>query len=219
MTEKKDGLHIYDEGNLSIFLHSRSENITTMHQSMQKQITKPITVASGSPDTKQKIAKRGKNFRTAKIDLVKEDELLSRIQVKTLSYNSRLTQIPRCNREQFKTTLYEYTETLKSSRVYTTTLRQISKYSNKIFGSASLSDHIRFLNGNQSVLKALFTNKKYSSKKIFNIIKKSHSAIDTRLLGIFDNTSYLETDHLNSLENALLLSSNHTDRFKAFIQS
>lgn len=218
LEEKTDGLHLYDNGQLSIFLHSRQEDIVPVkhHHNIAhvKKSPSPVLVEEESPQK----GKKGKTFRSAKIyvDLIEESENQLAQQMSTQSHNERLALIPRYNTEQHESSFAEFIDSLKTNRVYTSTLKEITKLNSKMFGTVNITDYIRTINEQNTELTTIFEGKKYPPKKIAAIVRISQSAIDTRLLGIYDTSTYLEADDFNKLENALVLSTIHEERFTPF---
>ena len=106
---------------------------------------------------------------------------------------------------------YKY---IKEHKTYIKNLDTIKKYRLSKFGSITLENYKDLLLNHIKILEGIFTEKKYTEKKIKTIILKSLSSLESRLI-FYDKyyTTYIEIDEIDKLKILLLKKNNNIDVF------
>lgn len=89
---------------------------------------------------------------------------------------------------------------LKNTKIYTKIIDEIKKKRTLVFKNMILEDYIKMILDHNKSIKDIFINKNYTEKKINNILSKSLTSLESRL--IFNNShieSHIDMDELNTL--------------------
>ena len=95
-------------------------------------------------------------------------------------------------------------EKLKSSRVYTKILEDLSKKRSSIFPRMSLTAYENLVTEHVKTIEDIFRAKNYNDKKSINIIFKGLTPLESRLISYYGYTqSHLEIDEIQKLDIVL----------------
>lgn len=106
---------------------------------------------------------------------------------------------------------------LKQSRIYSKILSELNKKRWSIFGSVLLSEYTDLLQNHVDKIEQILKDRKYPGKKCANVIGKSLSPLESRLIRYGNyTTSNLEIDELERLNIVLDLGVQHSKEYCPF---
>lgn len=209
--ENDDGIQIsnFQGGNIPVIVHdflTESKNYTI--------------------SAKKKIEKQpGKNFRTVKnrIELVEENPEVQEQKIKEVE--EAMEEIVQENNldVSFKETseaIEGMFEEVIKNRVYKKFLLNMKEYRGKLLGKLDLPEYIKLVQTHINRLEAIFTKKKYDSKKIVTTVMIALSSLDQRLVsyGQYYNSA-VETDDIQRLKVCLKVNMDYPKRYVPFVQT
>lgn len=113
--------------------------------------------------------------------------------------------------------IQECLTTLKTSRMYTKILNELQKYRWSLLGRLSISEYIKLIEENVNDISHILDDKKYNTKKCKEIISKSLSGMDSRLIRYGNYySSMVEVDEIDHFRTALDLHVNSVENYVPF---
>ena len=108
-------------------------------------------------------------------------------------------------------------EKIKENRIYSKIIDDIKSTRLKLFQYHNLLEYMEILNNHKNNLNKVLINKNYNAKKIENIILKSLTPIEARLLQYSNyNNTYIELEQIDLLKLSLERITNNIQEFKPY---
>ena len=226
---KEDGLHIYDK-KLSIFIHNSydKENIyfiSPCKNNEDEKIEVEEKEDTESIDTQEKPTKKT-NYKNIKNiveyrDEISDDEKLKLVADKKLEIQNKIQIDLEVDSSLFKSVddtkaLFKtcITSIKENARTYSKNLENMKNIKLKLIKYMTYKEYKELLENHLKTLIKIFEQKKYTSKKITDILQKSMNKIDLRIL-FYGNytTMYLDIVEIQNfqkcLENSIIYEENY----------
>lgn len=235
---KEDGLHIYDK-KLSIFIHDTKKNSIIVNQiscidnhqvdDKDEEIIDKTEEDTESIDTQEKVVASKKiNFKSLKNIVEFRDEINDDknqiIKTKNLERQTLIESQFENDSEYFtsvddakiifKTCIGLIKENI---RTYSKHLENIKIIKLKLIKYMTYKDYKDLLEYHLKLLVRIFDHKKFTPKKIIELLQKSMNKIDMRIL-FYGNytTMYLDIDEIQNFEKCLENSVSFEEQYEPF---
>lgn len=216
LTEEEDGIHLYNGIGpfIPINVHELMKGEEGINIIENKKLPLPLkrsrhrnNEASTLETIDDSSKSRKKSYRSVKtcLNIVAElseqektekNKLIDEKNQEILEKFGDLKEVRKSFQETF--------EKLKSSRVYTKILEDLSKKRSSIFPRMSLTAYENLVTEHVKTIEDIFRAKNYTDKKSINIIFKGLTPLESRLISYYGYTqSHLEIDEIQKLDIVL----------------
>lgn len=222
---KDDGLHIYDK-KLSIFIHDspcNKENLNivvinenTIEIENAEKVNNTEIEDNISVDTQEKISSKKQNYKPLKNNIefreeISEEDKIKMIEIKKIQRKEKNDQELLADlslfksiedaKSIFKTCISSMKENI---RTYSKNLENMKNIKSKLIKYMSYKEYKDLLDNHLKILIKIFEQKKYTPKKIVEVLQKSMNKIDLRIL-FYGNytTMFLDIEEIQNFQKCL----------------
>jgi hypothetical protein len=214
--ESEDVVYVYnfENGNIPVIVKDFAEKTDNYTINIQRRKIKKVdddVIKSAVEDTviEEEPKKQTKPYRSFKKDIkTSEKELGSKLEQHVANVEKEIDKIVYNNFDVSHKDISDKIDSLftqiENSRIYTASLSSIKDLRKKLLGKLNLDEYTLLLETHIERLNTIFTDKNYNRKKISEIIVKSMTSLDMRLVYYqgYTNTT-IELDDVQKLGLAL----------------